>query len=375
MKLVIFGLTVSSSWSNGHATLWRGLISALVAKGYRVVFFEQDLPFYSPRRDLTELPQGGELVLYSSWQEVLPRARRELAGADVGLVTSYCPDGVAASRLVLDSNVPVRCFYDLDTPHTLERVQRGERVEYLLPNGLGAFDLVLSYTGGRSLTALREVLGARHVAPLYGSVDPGMYYPVPPKQVYWSDFSYLGPHEEALERFFLEPARRLPRRRFVLGGERYPTDFAWPPNLFLVQHLPPTEHPAFYSSSLLTLNVTRGPMAELGYCPSGRLFESAACGTPVLSDSWEGLGTFFRIGEEILVARSTEEALEAISLPAEQLMRIGRAARERALTEHTSDHRAEELVRLLEAAHSPYTRPPRRPEPPSPQAGAFSART
>jgi spore maturation protein CgeB len=353
MKLVIFGLTVSSSWGNGHATLWRGLISALVEQRHRVVFFEKDLPFYAPHRDLRELPRGAELILYPTWEEMLPRARQELAGADVGMVTSYCPDGVAASREVLDSPVPVRCFYDMDTPITLERAQRGEPVEYIPSEGLGEFDLVLSYTGGQALTALREVLGARHVAPLYGSVDPGVHYPVTPKNSYQGDLSYLGTYaanrQAALERFFLEPARRLPQRRFVIGGAQYPADFAWTDNLFFVHHLPPAEHPAFYCSSKLTLNVTRGPMAEMGYCPSGRLFEAAACGVPVLSDDWEGLSTFFRPGEEILVARTTEDALEALSRSPEELVRIGQAARERTLSKHTATHRAEELVALLDS--------------------------
>lgn len=352
MKLVIFGLTVSSSWGNGHATLWRGLISALMKGRHRVVFFEKDLPFYAPHRDLQELPGGAELILYPTWEEVLPRARQELADADVGMVTSYCPDGVAASREVLGSPVSVRCFYDMDTPITLERAHRGEPVEYIPPEGLGGFDLVLSYTGGRALTALREVLGARRVAPLYGSVDPGVHYPVAPRNAYQGDLSYLGTYaanrQAALERFFLEPARRLPQRRFVIGGAQYPADFAWTDNLFFVQHLPPAEHPAFYCSSKLTLNVTRGPMAEMGYCPSGRLFEAAACGVPVLSDDWEGLSAFFRPGEEILVARTTEDALAALSRSPEALARIGQAARERTLTEHTATHRAQELVALLE---------------------------
>jgi spore maturation protein CgeB len=352
MKLVIFGLTVSSSWGNGHATLWRGLISALVEQRHRVVFFEKDLPFYAPHRDLQGLPRGAELILYPTWEEVLPRARQELADADAGMVTSYCPDGVAASREVLGSPVSVRCFYDMDTPITLEREQRGEPVEYIPPEGLGGFDLVLSYTGGQALTALRTVLGARHVAPLYGSVDPGVHHPVAPRNSYQGDLSYLGTYaanrQAALERFFLEPARRLPHRRFVIGGAQYPADFAWTDNLFFVHHLPPAEHPAFYCSSRLTLNVTRGPMAEMGYCPSGRLFEAAACGVPVLSDDWEGLSTFFRPGEEILVARSTEDALAALSRSPEELVRIGQAARERTLTEHTSTRRAEELVALLD---------------------------
>jgi spore maturation protein CgeB len=357
MKLVIFGLTVTSSWGNGHATLWRGLVSALVARGHRVVFFERDLPFYAPHRDLTGLPAGGELVLYPAWKEVLPRARAVLSDADVGMVTSYCPDGVAASRLLLDSRVPVRCFYDMDTPITLERAQRGEPVEYLPPEGLGGFELVLSYTGGKALTALRTVLGACCVAPLYGSVDPSVHYPVPPKAAYSGDLSYLGTYaanrQAALERFFLEPARRLPQRRFAIGGAQYPADFAWSPNLFFVRHLPPVEHPAFYCSSALTLNVTRGPMTEMGYCPSGRLFEAAACGVPVLTDDWEGLETFFRPGEELLVARTTEDVLEALSRSPEELARIGRAAQERALTEHTATRRAEQLVALLDAAHAP----------------------
>jgi spore maturation protein CgeB len=182
MKFVIFGLTVSTTWGNGHATLWRGLISALVQQGHRVVFFEKDQPFYSPHRDLTELPPGAELILYSSWEEILPRVGRELAGAEVGLVTSYCPDGVAASRRVLESSVPVRCFYDMDTPITLERAQRREPVEYIPSEGLGFFDIVLSYTGGHALRGLCTLLGARCVAPLYGSVDPGVHYPVPPSR-------------------------------------------------------------------------------------------------------------------------------------------------------------------------------------------------
>ncbi|QRN96182.1 glycosyltransferase [Archangium violaceum] len=354
MKLVIFGLTVSSSWGNGHATLWRGLISALTARGHRVVFFERDQPFYASHRDLLALPRGAELILYSSWDEALPHARRHLRDADVGMVTSYCADGIEAGRLVLGSPVPVKSFYDMDTPVTLERAERGERVEYIGPEGLGDYDIVLSYTGGEALTGLRRLFGARHAVPLYGSVDPRVHYPVPPKEHYQGHLSYLGTYaanrQQALERLFLEPARRMPERRFVIGGAQYPRDFAWTENLYFVQHLPPSEHPSFYCSSALTLNVTRAPMAARGWCPSGRLFEAAACGTPVLSDAWEGLESFFRPGEELLIAHSTEDALEALSLSPEELARMGRRARERALTEHTAERRAEELVVLLDGA-------------------------
>lgn len=356
MKLVIFGLAVSSSWGNGHATLWRGLITALTAHGHRVAFFERDQPFYASHRDLTTLPSGAELLLYTDWEQALPAARRQLAEADAALVTSYCPDGIAAGQLVLDSRVPVRAFYDLDTPITLERLRGGERLEAIGPEGLGGYDLVLSYTGGAALEALRTELGARQAVPLYGSVDPALHHPVPPREEYRADLSYLGTYaanrQEALERLFLAPARRRPDLRFVLGGAQYPRDFGWTGNLFFVRHLPPAEHPAFYCSSALTLNVTRAPMAALGWCPSGRLFEAAACGTPVLSDDWPGLGDFFRPGEELLVARSTEEVLAALERPREELARIGRRARERTLAEHTAARRAEQLVALLQAAHS-----------------------
>jgi len=351
MKLVIFGLTISSSWGNGHATLWRGLCRALARKGHRVVFFERDVPYYALHRDLTELPGTG-LRLYPSWEEALPGALREVEDADAAMVTSYCPDGVAASDLVLSSAVPVRVFYDLDTPITLERLAAGQEVPYLPPEGLGGFDLVLSYTGGQALDELRDRLGARRVAPLYGSVDPDLHCPAPPVPAFAADLSYLGTYaadrQEALTRLFLAPARQLPDRRFVIGGAQYPADFPWGSNIFFVRHLPPADHPAFYASSPLTLNVTRAAMAGMGYCPAGRLFEAAACGTAVLSDPWEGIADFFEPGREILLAETPEEAIEAISLPREEIAKIARAARERTLAEHTAERRAGELVELLD---------------------------
>jgi spore maturation protein CgeB len=350
MKLVVFGLTLSSSWGNGHATLWRGLCRALARKGHRVVFFERDVPYYAIHRDLRELP-GTNLRLYESWERVLPEARREVADADAALVTSYCPDGVAASDLVLSTEGQVSIFYDLDTPVTLERLAAGEQVPYLPPQGLGGFDLVLSYTGGSALTELRDRLGARRVAPLYGSADPEVHCPADPVPSFAGDLSYLGTYaadrQERLERLFLEPARRLPRKRFVLAGAQYPVDFPWVPNVFFVRHLPPADHPAFFASSPLTLSVTRAAMASMGYCPSGRLFEAAACGTAVLSDRWEGLDAFFEPGREILLAETAEAAMDAISLPLEEIRKIGRAARERTLAEHTAERRAREMLELL----------------------------
>jgi spore maturation protein CgeB len=352
MKLVIFGLTVSSSWGNGHATLWRGLCNALARQGHDVTFFERDVPYYANHRDLLG-PEKYKLVLYPGWKEVNPLAKCAVREADVALVTSYCPDAIAASDLILESEA-VKVFYDLDTAVTLEELRERGSVEYVPSCGFRDFDLVLSYVGGRALEELRTLLGARRVAPLYGSVDPQLHKPVGCSAHYESDLSYLGTYaadrQAALEKLFIEPAHRLPKKKFVLGGAQYPESFPWIENVWFVQHLPPAEHPAFYSSSKATLNVTRAAMASFGYCPSGRLFEAAACETPVVSDSWEGLEKFFEPGREILVASSAADVVEAITSGAENLRRIGQAARERVLDSHTAEHRSRELVELLEAA-------------------------
>jgi spore maturation protein CgeB len=368
MKLVIFGLTISSSWGNGHATLWRGLCKALARRGHEVVFFERDVPYYALNRDLTALPFA-ELCLYPSWDDALPLACWHLADADVAMVTSYCPDGIAASDLVLDSAVPVRAFYDLDTPVTLARLETGEAVESIGPRGLRDFDLVLSYTGGRALVELQTRLGARRVAALYGSVDPEVYRRTEVAPQYRADLSYMGTYaadrQPALEQLLVEPARRLPERRFLIGGAQYPEAFPWTDNIFFVRHLAPGEHPAFYSSSRLTLNITRAAMVNMGYCPSGRLFEAAACGAPILSDAWEGLDAFFRPGSEILVAQDTDDAIGALEIPNAELGRIASRARERTLDEHTADRRAAELERAIGATASAI---------PAPQPGAAIAR-
>jgi spore maturation protein CgeB len=354
MKLVIFGLSVSSSWGNGHATLWRGLVRALAARGHEIHFFERDVPYYASHRDLTELP-GAHLHLYNDWDIARERARVLLNDADASMVTSYCPDALAAEILTAESPVPLRTFYDLDTPVTLSRLDSGESVDYIGPRQLRDYDLVLSYTGGKALTELETRLGARRTAPLYGHVDPALHAPAEPIERFRCDLSYLGTYAEdrqrTLEDLFVEPARLLPDRKFCLGGAMYPMDFPWTENIFFVRHLPPAEHPAFFCSSRLTLNVTRRAMAEMGYCPSGRLFEAAACGVPVLSDVWEGFEQFFRPGSEILVARNTHEAVGALELTDWELNRIARTARERTLDEHTSSVRARELENILEQAH------------------------
>ena len=350
MKLVIFGLSISSAWGNGHATLWRGLSAALRRKGHRVVFFERDTPYYAAHRDPVEAC-ACDLRLYGSWSEVRATARREIGDADAAIVTSYCPDGVAAAELLFASAVPVTAFYDLDAPVTLAAVRAGQHVPYLPPEGLGGFDIVLSYTGGSSLVELSTRLGARRVAPLYGSVDPNVHVPEPHSSGPRADLSYLGTYaadrQAAFETLFLAPAQRRPDLRFALAGAQYPEDMRLPPNVTHRTHVAPADHPSFYCSSSFTLNITRQAMTDCGYCPSARLFEAAACGVPLISDTWAGLERFFEPEREILVVHGTDDVLGALDLSPQARAVIARRARARVLVEHTADRRAAQLLHLL----------------------------
>ena len=353
MKIVVFGLSISSSWGNGHATLWRGLCRALALASHRVVFFERDTPYYRETRDLHEL-KSGKLVLYSGWDEVRSRAKAELDAADAVIVTSYCPDGIAATALCMSASRPVRVFYDLDTPVTLAAVESGQRPPYIGERGLVDFDLVLSFTGGPALTLLEERLGARHVAALYGHVDPLLHRPMHRDPRFRGDLSYLGTfsadRQAGVEELLLAPAALLPAQRFVLGGSQYPDAVRFPPNVMHHPHVPPSEHAALFCSSRMTLNITRETMSRMGHCPSGRLFEAAACGVPLLSDWFEGLDQFFEPGHEITVVQSRDDVLRAMVAGEAELLARARRARQRVLARHTAELRAAELEGLLTAA-------------------------
>lgn len=350
MKLVVFGLAISSSWGNGHATLWRGLVKALARRGWRVVFFEKNVSWYADARDYHALP-GGELVLYDDFEAIRASARQHVAEADVAMVTSFCPDGIAAGALIADAAPGRRVFYDLDTPVTIAKLDAGETLPWIGPRGLADYDLALSYTGGPALDALVGRLGAPAAAPLYGHVDPDVHRPASPDPAFAGTLSYLGTfaadRQAALETLMIDAARARPSDRFVIAGAQYPADFPWTDNIFFVRHLPPDAHPAFYAASGLTLNITREAMARSGWCPSGRLFEAAACGAVVLSDTWPGLDAFFEPGRDILIARTTDDTLSALDLSGAERARIAEAARARVLAEHTSDHRAVTLEAIL----------------------------
>jgi spore maturation protein CgeB len=344
LDIVVLGLSITSSWGNGHATTYRALVRALTERGHRVLFLERDVPWYASNRDLAAPPYG-RTALYGTLEELRERFGPELRGADLVVVGSYVPDGVKVAHLVLELARGTTAFYDIDTPVTLARLARGD-CEYLAPELVPWFDLYLSFTGGPTLARVERELGAPAARALYCSADPEVHRPEP-RELRW-DVGYVGTYsadrQAALERLLLAPARRRRGLRFCVAGPQYPADVAWPANVERVDHLPPREHAGFYAAQRYTLNVTRADMVRAGFSPSVRLFEAAACGTPVLSDVWPGIETIFAPGREILLARTTEEALALVEgLPEEERRAIGERARLRVLAEHTPAHRARAL--------------------------------
>lgn len=347
MRLVFFGLSLSSSWGNGHATTYRALLRGLAQRGHDVQFFERDQPWYAANRDLPQ-PDFCGLALYDSLDD-LERHRDVVADADVVVIGSYVPEAAALLAWVEAQRTGLLCFYDIDTPVTLRKLEQGD-FEYLSPAMIPRFDLYLSFTGGPALRVLEERYGAQRARELYCAVDNEGYRPTgAPRR--W-DLGYLGTYspdrQPALERLFLDVATRLPQSRFVVAGPQFPADIAWPDNVERIEHLPPAAHADFYSSLGWTLNVTRADMVRAGYSPSVRLFEASACGVPIVSDPWRGLDDLFQPGSEIVVAAGTEDVIAALNFPENRRQAIGAAGRRRTLLEHTGERRAQSLEVLLQ---------------------------
>jgi spore maturation protein CgeB len=345
LSVVIFGLSITSSWGNGHATTYRGLVRELVRRGHQVTFVERDVPWYATTRDLPDPPYG-TTHLYASLAEAKDRFAALVRDADLVVVGSYVPEGVAVGQWVTATARGLTAFYDIDTPVTLAKLARGDE-EYLSAGLIPRYGLYLSFTGGPVLTHLERRLGSPMARPLYCSVDPELYFPDPAAEIRW-DLGYMGTYSDdrqpVLDRLLVSPARALPAARFVVAGPQYPDTIAWPENVERIDHLAPHEHRAFYNAQRFTLNVTRADMVRAGWSPSVRLFEAAACGVPIVSDPWAGLDHFFRPGEEILIARSAEESLAILTGTGDgQRRRIGGRARRRVLTSHTAATRAAEL--------------------------------
>ncbi len=347
MKITIIGLTITSSWGNGHATTYRALVRELDALGHTVTFLEHDKPWYADNRDLPD-PPFGSTVLYDSIGMLKSDHRHSVADADAVIVGSYVPEGVTVGEWALNTARGPVAFYDIDTPVTLAKLRRGD-FEYVSPELIPRYAAYLSFSGGPTLDLLQTEYGSPRARPLYCSVDPHLYFPEDATPAY--DLSYLGTYSDdrqpTVERLLIASARKQSTSSFCVAGPQYPAAIAWPGNVQRIEHLPPAEHRGFYNQSRWTLNVTRADMIAAGWSPSVRLFEAAACGTPVISDRWNGLGDFFALGEEIVVADTTQDALAALAMPADEARAIGAAARDRVLAKHTARHRAQELVAYL----------------------------
>jgi spore maturation protein CgeB len=350
LRIVILGLSITSSWGNGHATTYRSLVRALCRRGHEVLFLERDKPWYRDHRDLCQLADG-TVAFYDGVTELGERWQRNLRAADLVIVGSYVPDGIAVSEVVLRTTRAVVAFYDIDTPVTMAALA-ASNCPYLSTGLVPAFDLYLSFTGGPALRHLESRYGAPMARALYCAVDPDHHRPAPAEPD-WA-LGYLGTYsadrQPTLEALLCEPARRRPADGFGVAGPLYPADLAWPANVERIDHVSPERHAWFYGRQRFTLNVTRADMIRIGYSPSVRLFEAAACGVPIISDWWPGLDTIFEPGREILVARTAEEVLRHLdtSEPAHQA--LATAARRRVLAAHTAAHRAALLETYVEEA-------------------------
>ena len=356
MNLVVLGLSLSSSWGNGHATTYRALLKAFAARGHAVTFLERDQPWYAEHRDLAA-PDWCDLILYPD-TPALAHHRALIEAADAVIVGSYVADGPAIIEHVQQWATGTTAFYDIDTPITLAKLTQGDH-EYLAPANIPGFDLYFSFTGGPTLRTLEQRWHARAARALYCSVDPQAYPPLHTPER-WA-LSYLGTwsadRQPALETLLIAPARARPDLRFAVAGPLYPADIDWPANVERIAHVPPAGHAAFYAASRLTLNITRTDMRAAGWSPSVRLFEAAACARPIVSDRWPGLDQLFTPGREILLADTTADVLAALDRPG--LAQIGQAARARVLAEHTASVRAAQLEADLLSVARPATLPQR----------------
>lgn len=349
MNIVIIGLSITSSWGNGHATTYRSFIKGLKKRGHDVLFLERDVPCYSASRDLPD-PAFCRVELYQSLESLKQNFEEEVKRADAVIVGSYVPDGIAVGEWVQETASGIRAFYDIDTPVTLSRLKNKD-CEYLSFRLIPGYDLYLSFTAGRSLKLFENEFGSPAARQFYCSVDPELYFPVEHEKKW--DLGYLGTYstdrQPALNSLLVEAANNWKKGSFVVAGPQYPPDIEWPHNICRIEHLAPADHVSFYNAQKFTLNITRRDMVKMGYSPSVRLFEAAACGIPVISDYWEGIETIFRPGEEILLSSSTDDTLRYLrEISPSQAMTIGRNARQLVLEKHTGEHRAKQLEQYLE---------------------------
>lgn len=349
MRIVIFGLSLASSWGNGHAVTYRSLIKGLHGEGHDVVFFERDVAWYHATRDFEAWPYC-RLIFYDRLSD-LAQYREIIEGCDAVIIGTYVADASILYRISRKISANLLALYDIDTPVTLSDLRSG-RPNVFDREMIADCDLYLSFTGGPLLTTLEQEFHARFVRPLYCSVDPAFHSPLPSRKRY--TLSYLGTYstdrQSKLEELLYQPALRLPESRFIVGGAQYPATLEWPGNIEHIDHIPPADHPDFYQSSRTTLNLTRAEMVAVGYSPSIRLFEAASCGTPILTDEWPGLSDFFTPGQDCLLVRDRGDVIQALAKTDDELHTIASAARKRTLQYHTGSVRARELIAAFRSA-------------------------
>jgi spore maturation protein CgeB len=355
MRLGFYGSSLLSAYWNGAATYYRGLLSALAERGWRITFFEPDAFERQAHRDI-DPPPWAEVVVYpatpAACAAVIARA------ADFDVVVKASGVGVFDDELlgVFAAAKPtaLRVFWDVDAPATLAELRA--HPEHPLTGTLAVLDFVLTYGGGPPVIDAYESLGAPRCLPIYNAVDPATHHPAPPDPRFACDLALLAnrlpDRERRVEAFFFDPARGLADRRFLLGGSGW-GDKALADNLRWIGHVGTADHNAFNSSPLAVLNVARDSMAEVGFSPATRVFEAAGAAACLITDAWEGVELFLTPGEEILVARDGQEVKEQLTaLTPKRARAIGEAARRRVLTEHTYETRAAEVDRLLRAGLS-----------------------
>jgi spore maturation protein CgeB len=349
--LAFYGSSLLSSYWNGAATYYRGILRALADEGWRLTFFEPDVWDRQKHRDI-DPPDWCRVVVWEGTPEGLRSAAAQAADADAVVVASgigYEDDAVR--RVVLVSARPgaLRLWWDVDAPATLAALR--EDPAHPLRADLPAFDAVLTYGGGEPVVAGYRSLGARACLPVYNALDPSTHFPVPPDARFAADLGFLGnrlPDREArVERFFLDPARALPNRRFLLGGSGW-DPAALPANVRAIGHVGTRDHNVFNVTPLAVLNIARDSMAETGFSPATRVFEAAGAGACLVTDDWAGLDLFLEPGREVLVARDGQDVQAMLAdLTLAEARVIGSRARARIMGAHTYAHRAHALAAAL----------------------------
>ena len=354
LKISVLGSSLLSSYWNGAATYYRGIIRALDRLGCKTTFYEPDAFDRQSHRDI-DPPSWAEVVVYPATSQAVQTVCREAARADIMIKASgvgVFDDELMRGTLVEGHPRLVRIFWDVDAPATLSAMAADPR--HPLRAAVPQLDAVLTYGGGPPVVETYERFGARQCIPIYNALDPTTHHPVASDPHYTCDLAFLGnrlPDREArVDQFFFEAARRLPDHRFILGGAGWES-WQLPPNVRHIGHVPTQDHNAFNASPCAVINIARDSMAEIGFSPATRVFEAAGAGACLITDAWEGIDMFLEPGAEVLVARDGADVANILAhLTSKQARDVGQAALQRVLRDHTYDKRASIVLKILKEA-------------------------